>query len=140
MKFENALASLVSLDILHTVDDTGDDFSQNGVLSWAIRKCVALTQLNKLRLDGSQPRLTDALHLSGQILNPGELVGVEWSFVMAQIEKSAWGALDLSNSGLVASTMGAFMAFPLPTSIKSLNLRQLQSDFVLLIFPNTRYR
>ena len=132
IKYENALAGLVSLAILQSIDDSGQDFGRNGVLSLAFRKSMALTQLNKLNLEDCEPRLADALRRSGEstTLIPGELIDLEWSFVMAQIEKRAWGALDLSDSGLVGSTISSVLAFPLPPRLKSLNLRRLRCYLV----------
>lgn len=133
VKYETALASIVVLDVLQSVEETGNDFAPNGILARAIRQSMSLTSLNGLCLRGNQQELAVVLSRLEQNVVPGELIGLEWSFVMAQIEKSAWSSLDLSGCSLIGSILGLVLAFPLPLNVSSLNLRQghkLQSLFL----------
>ena len=136
VKYETAIASFVVLDVLQSIEETGNDFAPNGILSRAIRKSMSLTSLNNLCLRGNQPELSIVLHRLEQNVVPGELIGLEWSFVMAQIEKSAWSSLDLCGCSMTASTISLVLAFPLPSSVSFLNVRQgnkLKSDRIFFL-------
>jgi Leucine-rich repeat (LRR) protein len=116
IKYEAALAALVSIGTLSVLDETGNEFLPDGPMSNSVRMNTSITSLNCLALsteshDGS---ISQVVTRSGENMSLGKLSGVERAFVMARVHEHKWTSILLNSCEVTASAASVLLKSPLP--------------------------